>query len=81
MDHEFDVFETFPDSSVEWRGCVRGTTLAHAKLAGLSRQTANTCFAIDLVTRAIIRRADDVQQSGKQFSPTLAQDRRVARFS
>jgi hypothetical protein len=54
LEHEYDVFETLPDRSVRWHVSVRGTQSALAKLQGISKQTANECFAIHLDTKTII---------------------------
>jgi hypothetical protein len=59
MNPEYDLFETLPDCSVRWHGCVRGTEYALAKLKGISQQTTNECFAILAGTQKILARANE----------------------
>ena len=59
MNYEYDLFETLPDCSVRWHGCVRGTEFALAKLKGISKQTTNECFAILAGTQKILARVND----------------------
>ena len=39
MEHKYELFETLPDCSVRWHGCVCGTELALARVKGISKQT------------------------------------------
>lgn len=58
MEHDYDLFEVFPDHTVRWRICVHGTRLALAKLQELAKQTDNECFATDISTQEIIGRVN-----------------------
>ena len=59
MEHKYELFETLPDCSVRWHGCVSGTELALARLKGISKQTTNECFAILAGTQKILARVND----------------------
>ena len=59
MEHDYDVFEVFPDRTIRWRVCVNGTRPALAKLEALARQTDNECFATDISTQEIIGRVNE----------------------
>jgi hypothetical protein len=59
MDHEYDVFEVFPDHTIRWRLCVHGESSALAKLEALAQQTVNECFATDISTQEIIGRVNE----------------------
>jgi hypothetical protein len=59
MDHEYDVFEVFPDHTIRWRLCVHGASPALAKLEALAEQTVNECFATDISTQEIIGRVNE----------------------
>jgi len=58
VEHDYDLFEVFPDHTVRWRVCVQGTRLALAKLQALAKQTDNECFATDISTQEIIGRVN-----------------------
>ena len=59
MEQEYDVFELFPDHTIRWRVCVRGTQTALAKLEALASLTDNECFATDISTQEIIGRVNE----------------------
>ena len=59
MEHEYDVFELFPDHTIRWRVCVHGTQTALAKLEALAKLTDNECFATDVSTQEIIGRVNE----------------------
>ena len=59
MERDYDVFEVFPDRTIRWRVCVRGTRTALAKLQALARLTDNECFATDARTQEIIGRVNE----------------------
>ena len=58
MEHDYDLFEVFPDHTVRWCGCIHGTRAALAKLQLLAQQTDNECFATDFSTQEIIGRVN-----------------------
>jgi hypothetical protein len=64
MQNEFDLFETFPDHSLVWRSCVRGTEPALAKLEAISKLTTNECFAIHIDTKTIIGKVQASSTAG-----------------
>jgi hypothetical protein len=59
MEHEYDVFELFPDHTIRWRVCVNGSQTALAKLAALAKLTDNECFATDISTQEVIGRVNE----------------------
>jgi hypothetical protein len=58
VDHQYDVFEIYPDHSVKWHACVVGLAGALEKLETLGRETLNECFATDLGTQQIVARVN-----------------------
>lgn len=58
MEHDYDLFEVFPDHTVRWRVCIHGARRALAKLQALAQQTDNECFATDISTQEIIGRVN-----------------------
>jgi len=59
MDRDCDVFEVYPDHTIRWRICVRGTRPALDTLEALAKQTVNECFATDIGTQEIIGRVNE----------------------
>ena len=59
MDLEYDVFERFPDGSVEWRGFVVGLDAARARIQVLAKQSKNELFAIHTPTKKIAARVNE----------------------
>ncbi len=59
MDHDYDVFEVFPDHSLRWHVCIHGTQLALTTLEELGKQTVNECFASNISTQEIIGRVNE----------------------
>ena len=62
MDCEYDLYELFPDRSIKWRSCVRGTQRAVEALQEMAEQTDNECFATELGTDEIIARVNEGPQ-------------------
>lgn len=58
MDREYDLFEKFPDGSVQWRGFVAGLEAARAKLQLLAKQSENEIFAMHAPTKEIAARVN-----------------------
>jgi hypothetical protein len=58
VEHDYDLFEVFPDHTVRWRICIQGARLALAKLQALGQETDNECFATDISTQEIIGRVN-----------------------
>jgi hypothetical protein len=59
VEHDYDVFEVFPDHTLRWRECVHGTRSALAKLEALAKLTVNECFAADIRTQEIVGRVNE----------------------
>ena len=59
MDCGYDLFEMFPNHTIQWRSCVRGSERAIAVLQEMSQQTDNECFATELGTNKIIARVNE----------------------
>jgi hypothetical protein len=59
VEHDYDVFEVFPDHTIRWRVCAHGTRSALAQLEALARLTVNECFATDISTQEIIGRVNE----------------------
>jgi hypothetical protein len=62
MDSQYDLFERFPDHTLRWRSCVRGTERALEALLEMGQQTVNECFASDLDTNEILARVNEGPQ-------------------
>jgi hypothetical protein len=74
MNPEYDLFETLPDCSVRWHGCVRGTEYALAKLKGISQQTTNECFAILAGTQKILAQTKEGTSGLRLFDNDRARE-------
>jgi hypothetical protein len=48
VEHEYELFERFPNGTLQWRGVARGLIQARLKLEGFARETRNELFAMDL---------------------------------
>lgn len=62
MDREYDLYEMFPDRSIQQRSCVRGTQHALEALREMGQQTGNECFATELSTGEIMARVNEGPQ-------------------
>ena len=62
MDHQFDLFEVFPDGSPLWREAVTGHENAMLKLKELSSKTTNEVRIIDLKANAVIAAMNQSRQ-------------------
>jgi hypothetical protein len=49
MNHEYDLFEKFPDGSSLWRACVPGLENARLQLRELAQESKNQFYAIDII--------------------------------
>jgi len=54
MDHEYDLFEIYPDGSPVWRDVVSGKENAILKLRELSAETANEVRVMHLPTNTVV---------------------------
>jgi hypothetical protein len=64
MDREYQIFEELPDGSPMWRAYAVGAENARAKLEEIAKTTRNECFAIQLETKEIVRRANPRKSQG-----------------
>ena len=54
MNHEYDLFEKFPDGSSLWRDSIPGTGKTYLRLQDLTRGSENQFYAINLTTGEVI---------------------------
>ena len=54
MRRNYDIFETLPDGSREWRGQVQGQFEARRKLHELAEHSTNKFLAIESLTNQIL---------------------------
>ena len=55
---DYDLFEIFPDHSIQWRGCVHGSRSALEQLDMLGNQTPNECFATAILDHEVLARVN-----------------------
>jgi hypothetical protein len=65
MDHEYDLFEKFPDGSLLWRDVVLRHENAIHKLQKLAARTPNECCAMHIPTKVIVAAMNGPQPSGQ----------------
>jgi hypothetical protein len=65
VNHDYDVFEIYPDHSIKWRISVHGTQNALATLEALTKQTVNECFASDMDTQEIVGHVNEGRASAR----------------
>jgi len=63
----YDLFERLPDGSPLWHGHISDLKNVHERLREIARATANECFAIQLSTREVVERINDINRSGLKF--------------
>lgn len=63
MNQKYDIFEVLPDSAIVWRLDVRGMGGALQDLETIGKETTNECFAIDLKTRKVIGRVNQLRDA------------------
>jgi hypothetical protein len=54
MNHEYDLFEKFPDGSSLWRASVPGLENARLQLRELAQKSKNQFYAIDMIAGKIL---------------------------
>lgn len=54
MEHEYDLFEKFPDGSSLWSDSVPGFETARLRLKELAQRSENQFYAIDLITGEVL---------------------------
>jgi hypothetical protein len=54
MNHEYDLFEKFPDGSSLWRASVSGLGNARLQLHELTQKSENQFYAIDIFAGKIL---------------------------
>ncbi len=59
LDYEYDIFECFPDGSIQWRDSASGLLNARQKIQELGLTSMNDYFAMRLPTREVVFRAAD----------------------
>ena len=54
MQHEYDIFEKFPDGFTIWRACVSGRYETERKMQELAEQSSNEFYAIDVQVNKLV---------------------------
>jgi len=54
MNHEYDLFEKFPDGSSLWRASVVGLGGARLHMFDLSRRSTNVFYAMNVINGKIV---------------------------
>jgi hypothetical protein len=72
MNHEYDLFEKFPDGSSLWRACVIGLRGTRIHMVDLARRSSNQFYAMNVVNGKIV--ALDLRQPPQSSASKL--DRR-----
>jgi hypothetical protein len=62
MNHEYDLFEKFPDGSSLWRACVIGLKGTRMHMVDLARRSSNRFYAMNVGNGKIV--ALDLAASG-----------------
>ena len=52
--HEYDLFEKFPDGSSLWRACVMGLKGTRMHMVDLARRSTNQFYAMNVVNGKIV---------------------------
>jgi hypothetical protein len=58
VDHEYELFERFPDGNALWRGTARGLEQARLRLEEFGRETRNELYAIHLFSHQVVARVN-----------------------
>jgi hypothetical protein len=61
MDRAYDIFEKYPDGSVQRRGVLVGLKNAIVKLEALAKLSLNEFFILSTDTQEIVHRADGAE--------------------
>ena len=54
MNHEYDLFEKFPDGSSLWRACVIGLKGTRLHMVDLAQRSVNQFYAMNVVNGKIV---------------------------
>lgn len=54
MEHEYDLFEKFPDGSSLWRDSVPEIEMTCLRLKEMARKSKNRFYALDLTTGEVL---------------------------
>jgi hypothetical protein len=54
VNHEYDLFEKFPDGSSLWRACVMGLKGTRMHMVDLARRSTNQFYAMNVVNGKIV---------------------------
>jgi len=54
MNHEYDLFEKFPDGSSLWRDSIPGFGKTRLRLQELAQRSENQFYAVDLATGEVL---------------------------
>ena len=61
MNTEYDIFERLPSRALICHCHVQGLENAQRELAELSKTTKNECFALDLETKEVVARVNQME--------------------
>lgn len=74
--HEYDLFEKFPDGSSLWRACVIGLEGARLHMFDLAQRSPNQFYAINVVSGKIV--PFDLQQGAFRILPKTGRRSKAA---
>jgi hypothetical protein len=75
MEHEYDLFEKFPDGSSLWRDSVSGIELTCLRIEEMARRSGNRFYAIDLTTGEVLN-FNSEPDAGELRAPSLTGTRK-----
>ena len=76
MNHEYDLFEKFPDGSSLWRACVIGLKGTRMHMVDLARRSPNQFYAMNVVNGKIV--ALDLRRAPLSSASKLDRSRSTA---
>jgi hypothetical protein len=76
MNHQYDLFEKFPDGSSLWRACVIGLEGTRLHMFDLARRSPNQFYAMNVENGKIV--ALDLPEGAFQVPPKLGRRGRAA---
>jgi len=70
MEHNYDIFEKFPDGSTIWRVCVSGWYETQRKMWELTEHSKNEFYAIDITVNRPV--APSVKSTSRPAAKAVA---------
>ena len=78
MNHEYDLFEKFPDGSSLWRDSIPGFAKTYLRLQELAQRSENQFYAINLATGKILT-LDSERDAHGLDAPSMTERRSKSR--